>query len=122
MPFSGWEILIVVVIVAIFFGYRYLPRLGRSAGEGARQLKEGAQEQAGKAKAYVDEHKPDPGEIGRTAGKHVREYRELKDEVMGTGKRDETETGKPSEPASGERNPPGEPAAAERDEDSASKP
>ena len=83
---GGWEILIVVLILAVFFGYRYLPRLGRSAGEGARQLKEGAAEQASKAKAYVDEHKPDPGEIGRTAGKHVREYRELKDEVMGTPK------------------------------------
>jgi TatA/E family protein of Tat protein translocase len=103
MPFSGWEILIVVVIVAILFGYRYLPRLGRSAGEGARELKEGAQEQAGRVKAYVDEHKPDPGEIGRSAGKHVREYRELKDEVMGTGKREEERPGEPSEPAAAKR-------------------
>ncbi len=86
--FGGWEILVLVVIVAIFFGYRYLPRLGRSAGEGARQLKEGAEKQAAAAKAYVDERKPDAGEVGRTAGKHVREYRELKDEVMGTPKKD----------------------------------
>jgi TatA/E family protein of Tat protein translocase len=96
--FGGWEILVLVLIVAVFFGYRYLPQLGRSAGEGARQLKEGAEEQAVKAKAYVDEHKPDPGEIGRTAGKHVREYRELKDEVMGTPKREESPKQEESEP------------------------
>jgi TatA/E family protein of Tat protein translocase len=93
--FGGWEILVLVLIVAVFFGYRYLPRLGRSAGEGARQLKEGAETQAAAAKAYVDEHKPDPGEVGRTAGKHVREYRELKDEVMGTTKPDPESEAKP---------------------------
>jgi TatA/E family protein of Tat protein translocase len=118
MPFSGWEILIVAVIALIFFGYKYLPRLGRSAGEGARQLKEGAErgaatakeyydEQAPKAKAYVEERTPDAGQIGRTAGRHVREYRELKDEVMGTGSREE------APPA--ERDKPG---AAKREEDS----
>lgn len=102
---GGWEILIIVLILAVFFGYRYLPRLGRSAGTGARQLKEGAQEQAGKAKAYVDEHKPDAGEIGRTAGKHVREYRELKDEVMGTPRREEPA---PEEPAPDRRDSEGQ--------------
>ncbi len=108
MPFSGWELVILAVIVLVFFGYKYLPQLGRSAGEGARQLKKGAQKQAESARAYVDERgpeakayveerkdtakayveerKPDAGEIGRTAGKHVREYRDLKDEVMGTTK------------------------------------
>ena len=91
--FGGWEILVIVLILAVFFGYRYLPQLGRSAGDGARQIKEGAEEQAVKVKAYVDEHKPDAGEVGRTAGKHVREYRELKDEVLSTPKPDSAASG-----------------------------
>lgn len=104
--FGGWEILILVVIVLLFIGYKKLPEIGRSAGEGARQLKEGAQKQVSsartyaeergpeakayvderkeKAKAYVEEKTPDAGEVGRTAGKHVREYRELKEEIMST--------------------------------------
>lgn len=103
---GGWEILIVVALVVIFFGYKKLPELGRSAGEGARQLKEGAQKQVSSArtyaeergpeakayvderketaKAYIDEKTPDAGEVGRTAGKHVKEYRDLKEEIMGT--------------------------------------
>ncbi len=107
--FGGWEILILVVVVALFIGYKKLPQLGRSAGEGARQLKEGAQKQVSsartyaeergpEAKAYVDERKdqakayveektPDAGHVGRTAGKHVKEYRDLKEEIMGTPKK-----------------------------------
>jgi TatA/E family protein of Tat protein translocase len=104
--FGGAEILILIAIIAIFIGFKKLPQLGRSAGEGARQLKEGAQKQAksvrayaderapeaqayveerkATAKAYVEEKTPDAGEVGRTAGKHVREYRELKEEIMST--------------------------------------
>jgi TatA/E family protein of Tat protein translocase len=106
---GGWEILVLLVLVAIFFGYRYLPKLGRSAGEGARQLKEGAgkhaesakayvDEQAPKARAYVDERTPDAAEVGRTAGKHVREYRELKDEILATDKKDADQGPSASEP------------------------
>ncbi|MGI9020943.1 MAG: Sec-independent protein translocase subunit TatA/TatB [Solirubrobacterales bacterium] len=106
--FGGWEILVLVAVIALFIGYKKLPQLGRSAGEGARQLKEGAQKQAESArayadertpaakeyveerkttaKAYVEERTPDAGEVGRTAGRHVREYRELKEEIMGTTK------------------------------------
>lgn len=104
--FGGWEILILVAVIALFIGYKKLPQLGRSAGEGARELKEGAQKQAESARAYVDERSPaakeyveerkttakayveertpDAREVGRSAGKHVREYRELKEEIMGT--------------------------------------
>ncbi len=111
--FGGWEILILIAIVAIFIGYKKLPELGRSAGEGARQLKESAQEQvssartyaeerAPEAKAYVDERKdkaqayveertPDAGDVGRKAGKHVKEYRDLKEEIMGTPKKPDPE-------------------------------
>ena len=107
--FGGWEILILVAIIALFIGYKKLPEIGRSAGEGARQLKEGVQkksteartyaeergpdakayvdEKTTKAKDYVAEKTPDAGEVGRTAGKHVRDYRELKEEIMSTPKK-----------------------------------
>lgn len=106
MPFSGWEILIIVALVLLFFGYKRLPEIGRGVGTGARQLKDSFQrkgqdarayaeergpearayldERARKAKDYVGERAPDAGQVGRTAGKHVREYRELKEEIMGT--------------------------------------
>jgi sec-independent protein translocase protein TatA len=106
MPIGGWEILILVLIALIFFGYKRLPEIGRSAGEGARQLKESVQrrgsdargyaeerapearayveERTEKAKTYVSERTPDAKEVGRTAGRHVREYRELKEEIMST--------------------------------------
>ena len=108
MPFSGWELVILAVIVLVFFGYKYLPQLaalgrgGRAAAQGGRaeaggsarayvdergpEAKAYVEERKETAKAYVEERKPDAGEMGRTAGKHVREYRDLKDEVMGTPK------------------------------------
>ncbi len=81
--FSGAEFVIIGIVVLVLFGYRWLPRIGRSAGEGTRRLGEGAKRHAASAQTYVDEHTPDAGEVGRSAGKHVREYRELKDTVMG---------------------------------------
>jgi TatA/E family protein of Tat protein translocase len=104
MPIGGLEILILALIALIFFGYKRLPEIGRNAGEGARQLKENVQRRGGEAKAYAEEHgpearayveeraekakalvserTPDAREVGRSAGKHVREYRELKEEIM----------------------------------------
>jgi TatA/E family protein of Tat protein translocase len=119
VPIGGWEILILAIIALVFFGYKRLPEIGRNAGEGARQLKEGirrkgteartyaeergpeakayAQERSEKARAYVRERTPDAGEVGRTAGRHVREYRDLKEEIMGTPKAPEREREKDPE-------------------------
>lgn len=40
MPFSGWEIVVVLVIVLIIFGPKRLPDLGRSLGSGMREFKD----------------------------------------------------------------------------------
>ncbi len=40
MPFSGWEIAVVLVIVLVIFGPKRLPDLGRSLGSGMREFKD----------------------------------------------------------------------------------
>ena len=89
------EILIVLVLVFLLFGYRYLPSLGRKAGTGARDLKEGVEEVVG--------DKANPKNLARSAGKGVREAREFRDAL--TGK----ETPKASEAA--EKPAPAKPVA-----------
>lgn len=78
------EILIVIVIAVIVFGgYKKLPQLGRSAGEGARVGSAKAKELAGQV---GDKHgdKFDPAALGRSAGKGVREARDFRDSFKGT--------------------------------------
>ena len=41
MGLSIWQILIVVAIIAIFFGYNRLPGLGKSLGQAIRGFKQG---------------------------------------------------------------------------------
>jgi TatA/E family protein of Tat protein translocase len=69
------EIAIVVVVLLLIFGYRRLSAIGRRAGEGARELKQSAQELVG--------DKADPKHVGRTAGKGLREAREFRDALTG---------------------------------------
>jgi sec-independent protein translocase protein TatA len=38
-PFSGWEILIILVIILLIFGPGRLGELGKSLGEGIRNFK-----------------------------------------------------------------------------------
>ena len=75
MPIGPLEIVIVVVILLIFFGYRRLPAIGRSAGEGVRHLKGSAEEMVG--------DKLSPSTLGKSAGRGVREARELRDALKG---------------------------------------
>lgn len=111
------EILIVLVVLLLIFGYRKLPQLGRSAGEGARTGIEKARELSTTVGDKVD-GKVDPSTIGRSAGKGLREAREFRDAL--TGK----ETAKPApappaaaEAATAEAPPPAEPAAPVPDDD-----
>ncbi len=69
------EIAIVVVLLLLVFGYRYLPGIGRKAGTGAREVKESVQEMVG--------DKADPKTLARSAGKGVREAREFRDALTG---------------------------------------
>lgn len=95
------EIAIVALILLIFFGYRMLPALGRSAGEGVNQLKDSTQEIVG--------DKLDPSTLGRSAGRGVREVREFKELVSGRAE-NEKEQAPPGTAQSEEASPapPGE--------------
>jgi sec-independent protein translocase protein TatA len=86
------EILIVLVLILLFFGYKKLPQLGRSAGEGVKTGIGKAKELSTTVGDKVD-GKVDPQDIGRQAGKGLREAREFRDAL--TGK----ETSKPAPPA-----------------------
>lgn len=74
MGIGPLEIAIVVVLALIFFGYRKLPALGRSAGEGLRKIKGTAAERIGDGDEVSTS-------VGRSAGKGVRELRELREAV-----------------------------------------
>lgn len=41
---SGWELVIILVILLLLFGARKLPDLARSVGESARELRAGFRE------------------------------------------------------------------------------
>jgi TatA/E family protein of Tat protein translocase len=72
-----FEVLILVVIVLVIFGgYKRLPALGRSAGKGARVGGEKAKELAGVARQKTEGI--DGKSIANQAGKGLREAKELK--------------------------------------------
>jgi TatA/E family protein of Tat protein translocase len=69
------EILIVVVIILIVFGgYKRLPQLGRSAGTGARKGGEKAKELAGRMRTKAEG--VDTKKVSESVGKGVREVRD----------------------------------------------
>jgi Sec-independent protein translocase protein TatA len=79
----GWlEITIVVVIVLLFVGYRRLPQIGRAAGEGTRSVIDRARGLSSKVGERVED-KVDPSTIGRSAGRSLREVREVRDALTG---------------------------------------
>ena len=102
--FGGWEIVVVVVVLALLFGYKYLPALGRSAGKGTRELKESVGGMAA-------EHDVTTESLGRKAGAGMREIREFKDTFKASA------TADPPPPANGAAKPAPQPAAAEAEAD-----
>jgi TatA/E family protein of Tat protein translocase len=97
------EILVLLVIILLVFGYKRLPQLGRSAGQGLRTGVDKAKELGTSVGDKVD-GKVDPSDIGRSAGKGLREAREFRDAL--TGK----ETPKPKAAAAPAAAPPAAPA------------
>lgn len=78
------EILILVVIVLIVFGgYKRLPQLGRSAGTGARKGGEKAKELAGQIRTKAEG--VDTAKIGESVGRGLRDVRDVRDSVKGVG-------------------------------------
>lgn len=85
------EILIVLVIALVVFGgYKKLPQLMGSAGRNARIGGEKAKELADRVGPQIGDRvgkagdRFDPAKVGRSAGKGVREARELRDSFKGT--------------------------------------
>ena len=59
-PFSGWEILVILVIVLLIFGPGRLGELGKSLGEGIRNFKKAMSgEEETKPVAKSEEKKPE---------------------------------------------------------------
>ena len=84
------EIVIVVVIVLIVFGgYKRLPQLGRSAGTGARKGGEKAKELAGQLRTKAEG--VDTKKVGESVGRGFREAREVRDTVKGIASGEEEE-------------------------------
>jgi len=80
-------VIIVVVLLVLFGGYKKLPELGRRAGTGARVGGEKAKELADKVGEKGREKagdRIDPASMGRSAGKHVRDAREFRDSFKGS--------------------------------------
>jgi len=109
-----WEILILVVIVLIVFGgYKRLPALGRSAGTGVRKGGEKAKAVSGQVRKQAEG--VDTAKIGESVGKGIREAREVRDSVKGIGGEpgSKPEQAPASQP---DRDPATGPAAPERRE------
>jgi sec-independent protein translocase protein TatA len=52
--FSGWEILVVLVIVLLIFGVGRLPEVGNSLGKGLREFRRAVSGGDGETKAGTD--------------------------------------------------------------------
>lgn len=86
------EIVIVALLLLLFFGYRRLPAIGRWAGTNARELKDSVKRMVG--------DRQDPKKLARSAGKGIREARELRDELTGRGGATDSPDGSPPPQAS----------------------
>lgn len=91
------EIVIILAILLVIFGVKYLPQLGRGAGTGVRIGTEKGKELA----ATVSEKTKDidTKDIARQAGEHVREARDLRDTIKGETKPAPSATEQAAEPA-----------------------
>lgn len=57
MP-GGWELVVIIFIVLLFFGARRIPALARSIGRGIREFKEGAKEVKSEIEDAAQETRP----------------------------------------------------------------
>jgi sec-independent protein translocase protein TatA len=56
---GGWEILLVILIILIFFGAKRIPELAKGLGKGIREFKDATNEQEKKpeSKEEIDDSK-----------------------------------------------------------------
>jgi len=90
------ELVVFAVILLVLFGYKYLPRIGRSAGQGLRSGIDKTKGLSSSVGQKVDE-KIDPEAIGRSTGRSLREVREVRDAFTGKDEKASSETANSSE-------------------------
>ena len=113
------EILIIVLIVLVLFGgYKRLPGLGRSAGTGVRKGGEKAKQIAGQVQEKAGS--VDTKKVGESVGKGLREARDVRDTVKGIATDEPAKA--PSGPAAKPSAPVPPPAADSADEPAAERP
>ena len=76
------EIIVLAVIILLVVGYKKLPQIGRSAGGTLRSGVDKARGLSSTVGAKVEET-VDPPSIGRSAGRSLREVREVRDAFTG---------------------------------------
>jgi sec-independent protein translocase protein TatA len=59
--FGGWEILLIVLVILIFFGAKRIPELARGLGKGIREFKDASKE--GKEKKNDEEEEEEVKKI-----------------------------------------------------------
>jgi len=74
-------VILVVIVLVVFGGYKRLPQLGRSAGSGLRKGGEKAKDMATRAHAKAEQ--VDTKKLSESVGKGIREAREVRDSVKG---------------------------------------
>ncbi len=107
------EVLIVLLIILVLFGgYKRLPALGRSAGSGVRKGGEKAKQIAGQVQEKAEG--VDGKKIGESVGKGLREARDVRDSVKGIASDEPAKAPAGSAQPAGEPGEPAEKPAAER--------
>ena len=61
-PLSGWELLVILLIVVLLFGSRRIPELAKGLGEGIRNFRSSVKEPDG---AKKDDAQESPGDSER---------------------------------------------------------
>ena len=91
-------LLVIIFVILLMGGHKYLPSLGRSAGKGAKTGGEKAKQVAATVGDRASEI--DTKKIAQTAGDGIREAREVKDALTGKEKPEEPKPEEKPEPAS----------------------
>ncbi len=58
MVFGGWQVLLVLGIVLIFFGARKIPELAKGLGQGIKEFKKATHDGMEEDKKSVEDKKP----------------------------------------------------------------
>ena len=72
MPLGGFELLIILAIVLLFFGSSRVPQLGRSLGRSIQEFRQGTKEDSGD-EAKLRERREDGELPRRQEARHVEE-------------------------------------------------